>query len=267
MATIPDKILIRQIQMRRDTPDNWNLHNPVLADGEFGVERIPESDPLNPSQFKIGNGVLSWSDLPYAGLVGPSGKDGVYAISPLANNRAKQDTGDNNSLYVPELQVDLADTYLKVLQEIVPEVDGLEPSERVLIDFTIAIGQDVRVIKEDLDKVSQLKKVAGEQLSALTCVYEINGVVRKLDYRDSVNIYHFLGITTTSADAGQTIKVQRVGQINDPFWNLTNDRVYLGANGTITQTPPEDGYDLLIGMATNPKTIVLNIQDPIELEN
>lgn len=43
--------------------------NPVLHDREMGVE-------TDTWQFKIGDGVTAWNDLPYGGLVGPAGQDG-----------------------------------------------------------------------------------------------------------------------------------------------------------------------------------------------
>jgi len=48
-----------QIQLRRDTAANWLLNDPVLAEGEFGVE-------TDGGKFKIGDGSSSWSALPYA---------------------------------------------------------------------------------------------------------------------------------------------------------------------------------------------------------
>jgi hypothetical protein len=53
-----------QIQFRNDTEANWEAADPILAIGEMGIE-------TDTDQFKIGNGVDSWMDLPYGGLVGP----------------------------------------------------------------------------------------------------------------------------------------------------------------------------------------------------
>lgn len=53
-----------RIQIRRDTASNWTSVNPILADGEIGLER-------DTSQFKIGNGTAAWSSLPYGGIQGP----------------------------------------------------------------------------------------------------------------------------------------------------------------------------------------------------
>lgn len=55
-----------QLQFRRGTASQWTASDPVLADGEMGIE----SDT---NFFKIGDGVTSWSLLPYGGLQGPPG--------------------------------------------------------------------------------------------------------------------------------------------------------------------------------------------------
>ena len=56
------------IQIRRDTAANWTAENPVLADGEIGLERGNE-------YWKVGDGVTAWNSLPYVG-VGPQGPKG-----------------------------------------------------------------------------------------------------------------------------------------------------------------------------------------------
>jgi len=50
-----------QIQFRRDTSSNWTAENPVLAQGELGLE-------TNTSRFKIGDGTTAWSSLAYIEL-------------------------------------------------------------------------------------------------------------------------------------------------------------------------------------------------------
>lgn len=47
-----------RVQMRRDTLANWNSVNPVLAQGEWGWV-------IGTEDFKIGDGVHAWLDLPY----------------------------------------------------------------------------------------------------------------------------------------------------------------------------------------------------------
>lgn len=48
-----------RIQIRRDTAANWTSANPTLADGEPGLEK-------DIGRFKFGDGITSWSSLPYA---------------------------------------------------------------------------------------------------------------------------------------------------------------------------------------------------------
>lgn len=58
-----------QLQVRRDTGARWLSYNPILANGELGIN-------LDTYQYKIGNGAQRWSVLPYAGLMGPTGPIG-----------------------------------------------------------------------------------------------------------------------------------------------------------------------------------------------
>lgn len=55
-----------QLQFRRGTTSRWVSSNPILAPGEMGIE----SDT---NQFKIGDGITSWTSLPYGGLKGQDG--------------------------------------------------------------------------------------------------------------------------------------------------------------------------------------------------
>lgn len=72
------------IQIRRDTAANWTAENPVLADGEIGLERGNE-------YWKVGDGVTAWNSLPYLG-VGPKGDTGDAGATGPAG-------ADGNSAY------------------------------------------------------------------------------------------------------------------------------------------------------------------------
>lgn len=62
-----------QIQLRRDSAANWTSSNPILADGEIGLERDTD-------KFKVGNGIATWTARPYGGVVGPQGIQGIQGI-------------------------------------------------------------------------------------------------------------------------------------------------------------------------------------------
>ena len=53
-----------RIQQRRDTAARWSQFNPILLEGEIGYVTD------NPNQYKIGDGVNNWNDLPLRGYTG-----------------------------------------------------------------------------------------------------------------------------------------------------------------------------------------------------
>lgn len=55
-----------QIQLRHDSAANWTSADPLLLEGEMGIE-------IDTGSFKFGDGVNVWSALPYAGSGGGSG--------------------------------------------------------------------------------------------------------------------------------------------------------------------------------------------------
>jgi hypothetical protein len=64
-----------RIQFRRDTAAAWAEINPVLLHGEIGL--IVDSLGAEVAQFKVGDGVTPWNDLPVmSGPAGPPGLDG-----------------------------------------------------------------------------------------------------------------------------------------------------------------------------------------------
>jgi len=58
--------MANKIQLRRDTAINWTAINPILTDGEPGLE-------TNTNKVKYGDGVTAWNSLPYSGSGGSTG--------------------------------------------------------------------------------------------------------------------------------------------------------------------------------------------------
>lgn len=69
-----DKTLNIRIQLRNDTAENWTTKNPVLLQGEMGVE-------FDTGKIKIGNGTDHWTTLKYSGV----DEDTIKGI--ISNNR------------------------------------------------------------------------------------------------------------------------------------------------------------------------------------
>jgi len=92
----------KRIQIRRDVSSDWSSINPVLADGEPGLE-------TNTGKIKYGDGVTAWNGLPYStqgaqgdpgptgatGPTGPTGPQGPIGPTGLTGaTGAKGDTGN-----------------------------------------------------------------------------------------------------------------------------------------------------------------------------
>lgn len=58
-----------RIQQRRDTAARWSQYNPILLEGEVGYVTD------NPNQYKIGDGVHTWNELPFRGFDGTLSND------------------------------------------------------------------------------------------------------------------------------------------------------------------------------------------------
>jgi hypothetical protein len=61
-----------QIQLRNDTAANWTSSNPVLAQGEMGIE-------TDTRKFKFGDGTTAWNSLSYGLVSTPNIIDGGNA--------------------------------------------------------------------------------------------------------------------------------------------------------------------------------------------
>ena len=53
-----------RIQNRRDTAARWAEMNPILLEGEIGLVTD------NANQYKVGDGIHAWNDLPLRGFTG-----------------------------------------------------------------------------------------------------------------------------------------------------------------------------------------------------
>ena len=89
-----------RIQFRRGTAAEWTAINPVLAEGELGLE-------TNTSLIKIGDGVTAWTSLSYALISGTVG-DGLITEAKLASNAVTNTKIANNAVSQTKLASDLS---------------------------------------------------------------------------------------------------------------------------------------------------------------
>ena len=139
-----------RMQQRRGTASQWTTANPILAPGEIGFE----SDT---GQFKIGDGVNTWSDLDYFNPTDPDGPSlEDYVPLTLLGEPEGVATLDVNG-QVPANQlgnatVDLSDYALtsEVTTAVNNAISGLVDSAPDVLDtlneLAAAIGDDASFI-------------------------------------------------------------------------------------------------------------------------
>ena len=88
--------MANKIQIRRDTTANWTASNPILSQGELGLDTT-----LN--KMKIGNGTSHWSALGFfVGDIGPQGPAGDSHLSELVNGTAVVSLDANGDLILAD---------------------------------------------------------------------------------------------------------------------------------------------------------------------
>ena len=101
---------------------------------------------------------------------------------------------------------------------------------------------------------------AGVNLSALRAVTtDANGDAVYAS-NDTLQNAQVVGLTATAANAGQVVTVKTSGIIADASWNWTKGAVFLGTNGTLTQTAPTGGAVIVhVGKALTTTQLQIDI--------
>ena len=86
------------------------------------------------------------------------------------------------------------------------------------------------------------------------------------DHNDVAGASSILGITLHAAEAEAPINVAATGEIFEPSWAWVVDApIFVGVAGVLTQAPPSTGFQLVVGVATSPTSMLVGIKQPIIL--
>lgn len=144
-----------KVQLRNDTSAAWSAANPVLMQGEIGIDR-------DAGRIKIGNGVTAWNALPFA-LTGPEGPQGE--IGP---NLALSGPGLTVPAGVPlEIAMLNRDSYITYAVAATGGTATLDGSTITFIGDTIG-AQTLTISADDVDRVLTVNVVSNSLGSAPT---------------------------------------------------------------------------------------------------
>lgn len=125
MATNTVKVTL---QIRHDSAEDWLTRNPVLAEGEFGLET--KNDDANHLLLKIGDGVRDWAHLPYINKF-----DASYFKYDATNNEYTFSDDFLNTIHTLEAAAGQAITQLIVTE---PPVNDTDVPNKKYVDDAIA---------------------------------------------------------------------------------------------------------------------------------
>ena len=103
--------------------------------------------------------------------------------------------------------------------------------------------------------------VANENIGGHKAVYLNNGKISIASNDNTDCLNKVIGFTTHAGNIETSIKVKRFGIIELTGWGLTTNSIYyLGLNGNITATMPNNGIYQILGTAKSPNELEINIQ-------
>lgn len=137
MATNSVKVTL---QIRHDTASNWLTRNPVLAQGEYGLES-------NTFLIKIGDGVRDWEHLPYLNKLNAS------YFKQLEDGSLTFSDSFLNTIQTLEAAAGQAITHLTITDPPVNDTDV--PNKKYVDDAILAAGHLKRAVVTTLPSAAE----------------------------------------------------------------------------------------------------------------
>lgn len=107
---------------------------------------------------------------------------------------------------------------------------------------------------------------AGAVISGHRMLSAAGGLVVPADAASISSAESCVGLGLQAAAFGEPVSVLRFGRVTELTWSWAPGPVYLGADGAMTQTPPDTGVLLQVGQAFDSHTLDVRIGTPILLD-
>jgi hypothetical protein len=139
--------------------------------------------------------------------------------------------------------------------------------------ITVQGGQDVKITggrgpqgPQGPAGGSTRSYVAGETFSTNRLVYAVNGQVFTCSSDQVDTIEQMIGLAVQSGSIGFPVEVQSLGYKMDGSWTWSGQgKLYCGASGQLTETPPASGAIVSVANIVSPTEIDIKIDNLIEV--
>ncbi len=146
------------------------------------------------------------------------------------------------------------------------------------MSYTINVNQDTLRVNVDQTNITldiasgglvpisdDITLVAGENLSALRAVTSNSSGQAVYASNNTLANAQVVGITNGAVTSGANATIKISGILTDANWNWTKGTVYLGTNGTLTQTVPTNGAIVVhVGKALTSTQLIIDIDTIIQ---
>ena len=200
------------LQIRHDTAENWLTRNPVLANGEYGLETVT-------FLIKVGDGVRDWEHLPYLNKL-----NATY-FKQLQDGSLTFSDEFMNKIHALEAAAGEAITQLIVTEPPVNDFDV--PNKKYVDDAIAAAGHLKREI------VTELPSSANADPNTLYMMLATSG-----DHYDEYmfinGAWDMVGSTGDGGSGGFTLEVATAARLGGVKASSDPDRINVTQEGFMT---------------------------------
>lgn len=220
------------IQQRRDTAENWQKVNPVLARGEMGfIEDVDANGKQKSSLYKMGDGKHAWNELPVFGFGGNVyGTENAWKGSDLDTSIASQQavldriamaiaaSEESDASHLNDTKVALEDAISKVLNGTFAE-DGTVEIEGVAQKLSVtqlveALNEAEGEFAEDITPEDKAAILVAQIVSRATLIMEFEKVWDKINENQELNTADITTLKTFAGTYGPKVDALEVTSAN-----------------------------------------------------
>lgn len=147
---------------------------------------------------------------------------------------------------------------------IVPAINPIAISVKVPQVIAIEINRGVK--GDPGTSTSSPALPVAQNISALKIISNLNGQYDYANPLDPIAAWTIAGISLQSVNAGGLLAPVNNQVVKDQSWNWSRGSpVFLGTDGSLTQTPPTTGNLVIVARVFDSQTLFIHIEDPIRL--